>query len=103
MIQYLFLDLDNTILDFTKAESIAIRKTMSAYGLTPTDELAARYSAINDWHWKQLELGKMTRDQVLENRFGVLFQELGVEIHSYRAFCCRRHCHQCRRKQLKHQ
>ena len=47
MIKYLFLDLDNTILDFTKAESIAIRKTMRQYGLEPTDELAARYSAVN--------------------------------------------------------
>ena len=28
MIKYLFLDLDDTILDFKKAEAIAIRKTM---------------------------------------------------------------------------
>ena len=37
MIRYLFLDLDDTILDFKKAEAIAIRKTMAAYGLEPTD------------------------------------------------------------------
>ena len=51
MIKYLFLDLDNTILDFTKAESIAIRRTMSVYGLEPTDALAQRYSEVNDRHW----------------------------------------------------
>ena len=62
MIEYLFLDLDNTILDFNKAEAVAIRKTMREYGLEPTDALAARYSEINDRHWKALERGEMTRD-----------------------------------------
>ena len=80
MIQYLFLDLDNTILDFSKAESIAIRKTMSTYGLTPTDELAARYSAINDWHWKALERGELTKPQVVTQRFAVFFGEQGIEV-----------------------
>ena len=41
MIKYLFLDLDDTILDFKKAEAIAIRKTMAAYGADPTDANAA--------------------------------------------------------------
>jgi len=92
MIQYLFLDLDNTILDFNKAESIAIRKTMAAYGLEPTDALAARYSAINDLHWKALERGEMTRDQVVTGRFAVFFGENGIAVdpaevaHTYEKF-----------------
>ena len=80
MIQYLFLDLDNTILDFTKAESVAIRKTMRAYGLEPTDELAARYSAINDWHWKALERGELTKPEVVTRRFAVFFGEQGIDV-----------------------
>ena len=80
MIKYLFLDLDNTILDFTKAESIAIRKTMAQFGLGPTDALAARYSAVNDWHWKALERGELTRDQVVVGRFAAFFGEQGVEV-----------------------
>ena len=65
MIKYLFLDLDDTILDFKKAEAIAIRKTMAAYGLEPTDALAARYSEVNERHWKALERGELSRDQVV--------------------------------------
>ena len=80
MIQYLFLDLDDTILDFKKAEAIAIRKTMAAFGLEPTDALAARYSAVNDLHWKALERGEMTREQVLKGRFAMFFGEQGVEV-----------------------
>lgn len=80
MIKYLFLDLDNTILDFSKAEAIAIRKTMCAYGLEPTDELAARYSAINDWHWKALERGELTKPEVVTRRFAVFFGEQGIDV-----------------------
>ena len=80
MIEFLFLDLDDTILDFHKAERIAIAKTIRDFGVEPTEEILARYHVINKWHWEQLELGKLTRAEVLENRFQVLFAELGVEV-----------------------
>ncbi len=78
MIEFLFLDLDDTILDFHKAERLALSKTIRQFGVEPTDEVLSRYHIINKWHWEQLEQGKLTRAQVLENRFGVLFGELGV-------------------------
>ena len=78
MVEFLFLDLDDTILDFHKAERLAISKTIRQFGVEPTEEVLKRYHVINKWHWEQLEQGKLTRDQVLENRFGVLFEELGV-------------------------
>lgn len=80
MIEFLFLDLDDTILDFKKAEYIAIDKTIADFGVEPTEEVRHRYHIINKWHWEQLELGKLTRAEVLENRFKVLFSELGVEV-----------------------
>jgi len=78
MIEFLFLDLDDTILDFHKAERIALSKTIRQFGVEPTPEVLTRYHEINKWHWEQLELGTLTRAEVLENRFAVLFQELGV-------------------------
>ena len=78
MYEILFLDLDDTILDFHRAERIAIGKTIREFGVEPTEEILHRYHVINKWHWEQLEKGKLTRAQVLENRFGVLFNELGV-------------------------
>ena len=80
MIEFLFLDLDDTILDFHKAERIALSKTIRDFGVEPTEEVLHRYHLINKWHWEQLELGKLTRAEVLENRFKVLFQELGREV-----------------------
>ncbi len=78
MFEFLFLDLDDTILDFHKAERLAIAKTIRDFGVEPTETVLSRYHVINKWHWEQLELGKMTRAEVLENRFGMLFEELGV-------------------------
>lgn len=80
MIEYLMLDLDDTILDFHKAERIAIAKTIRDFGVEPTEEVLSRYHVINKWHWEQLELGTMTREEVLVGRFAVLFGEMGVTV-----------------------
>ncbi|MBR2047500.1 MAG: YjjG family noncanonical pyrimidine nucleotidase [Oscillospiraceae bacterium] len=80
MIEFLFLDLDDTILDFKKAEHIAIRKAIAEAGVEPTDEICARYSVINKGCWERLERGEWTREEVLQNRFGLLFEELGLTV-----------------------
>lgn len=77
MMEFLFLDLDDTILDFHKAERIALSKTLRDFGLEPTDAVLTRYHIINRRHWEALERGELTRDQVQEGRFRVLFAELG--------------------------
>ncbi len=79
MIEYLFLDLDDTILDFHGGEQTAIRQTLLSFGLEPTEAALTSYHRINQWHWQQLELGNMTREQVLEGRFRVLFAEIGIQ------------------------
>ena len=84
MIEFLFLDLDDTILDFHKAERIAISKTIREFGVEPTEEILSLYHEINKWHWEQLELGKLTRAEVLVNRFGVLFEKLGATVDAPR-------------------
>ena len=77
MTEILFLDLDDTILDFHKAERLAVAKTFRAFGLEPTDAVLTRYHEINKQHWQRLETGEITREQVLTGRFQVLFNELG--------------------------
>lgn len=83
MMEFLFLDMDDTILDFHKAETIALGKTLGDYGLTPTAAVCARYSQINREHWQRLENRELTRDQVVVGRFATLFREYGVEVDAY--------------------
>ena len=87
MYKFLFIDLDDTVFDFRKAERIAITKTIGDFGVEPTEEVLHRYHVINKWHWEQLELGLLTRQEVLENRFEKLFAEMGKVVD--KAACAR--------------
>ena len=82
MIESVLFDLDDTLLDFKKAEKLAIRKTFMHIGVPPSDELEERYSVINRSQWERLERGELTREEVLVTRFDILFAELGVKIPS---------------------
>ena len=75
----LFLDLDDTILDFRWAEHRALSRAMRSAGIEPTQAVLDRYSEINIAQWQKLELGLITREQVLLERFEILFEELGLE------------------------
>lgn len=79
MLEFLFLDLDDTILDFKMAEYKALQGTLREFGIEPTDAICGRYSEINKRHWEALERGELTRPQVMVGRFETLFRELGVE------------------------
>lgn len=81
MIEFLLLDLDDTILDFHKAEHIALSKTLRTFGLEPTEAVLSRYSQINKAHWERLERKELTRSQVLVGRFAQLFQEAGISVN----------------------
>ena len=80
MIECLLIDLDDTILDFHKAERIGLCNTLCHYGAEPTEETIALYLQINAAHWRALEQGQMTRKQVNEGRFETLFCQLGREV-----------------------
>ena len=79
MMEFLFLDLDDTILDFRQAEHTAITRTLSAFGIDPTEEITEAYRRINLRCWKELERGTLTRDDLKRVRFEKLFQQFGVE------------------------
>lgn len=76
----ILIDIDDTLFDFGIAERVAIAKAYRDYGIEPTEERLARYSAINIAQWEAMERGELTRDQVLLRRHELFFAELGVQI-----------------------
>ena len=68
MFNFVFLDADDTLLDFLLTERAAITESFQRFGLSPTDDLITQYSAI------------ITRDRVLIERFEILFARLGADI-----------------------
>lgn len=83
MIKNVLFDLDDTLLDFHRAEAEAIRYTLKEFGIDPTDENVALYSKINRSCWAKLETGEFTREEVLHRRFDMLFETLGVDGDSH--------------------
>lgn len=79
MVKNIFIDLDDTLLDFLGAEKAALTRTLQHFGITPDERVLARYSAINDAQWKLLEKGEITREQVKWRRFALLFEEFGLQ------------------------
>ena len=78
MIRNVLIDLDNTILDFDKAEQVALGKTMRELGLEPTDERIAVYHRVNKLCWERLERKEIERAEVFRLRFALFFKEVGI-------------------------
>ena len=79
MIKAILLDLDNTLLDFYRAEEAAILGTLRDMHIDPKPGIAARYSAINAGQWALIEQGQTTRERALVRRFELLLEELGAD------------------------
>ena len=80
MIEFVLIDLDDTILDFHKAERIGLENTLRHFGLEPNEATIALYLEINQDHWRRLERGEISRKQVNEGRFTELFRRFGKEV-----------------------
>lgn len=73
-------DVDGTLLDFSAAESAAIRSLFREFSLGEcTDEMVRRYSKINEGFWQRLERNEITKDRVLVGRFETFFTEQGID------------------------
>ena len=78
MIEYVFLDLDDTILDFGQQERRAVARTLAAFGVEPTAEVVDRYTFHSESCWRALERGELSRSEVRVRRFRLLFREIGA-------------------------
>lgn len=87
MIKVILWDIDGTILDFNIAERTAIRECFSLFQLGEcTDIMLARYSAINADYWRRLELGEISKPEVLTGRFRDFFQAEQIPFENAEAF-----------------
>ena len=79
MIKVILWDIDGTLLDFASAEKAAIQSCFDRFGLGRcTDEMLARYSAINRTYWQRLERKELTKPEILVGRFETFFAQEGL-------------------------
>ncbi len=79
------LDMDDTLLDFERAERAGVYDTFRAIGLCADDAVATRFHEINDSLWKALERGEIVRERIVYKRFEMLFGEYGITADVNRA------------------
>ena len=79
MIKVILWDIDGTLLNFLKAENVAIKKCFESHKLGQcTDEMIERYSVINKKYWERLERGEISKTEVLVGRFEEFFASEGI-------------------------
>lgn len=75
----LYFDLDNTILDFTASEYNAIAKLLSMHNLPVSNEIIAKYSAINQSWWERFERGEIKKEEIFSGRFKTFVDFYGYD------------------------
>lgn len=80
MYKYILWDIDGTVLDFHKAEHLAINALFEKYKIgTCTDEMLSLYKEINIKYWQRLERNELTKNEILVCRFRDFFEKIGVD------------------------
>ena len=77
--KFLLFDLDHTLLDFDSAEDIALTQLLEEEGVEDIQAYKNYYVPTNKALWKDLELKKITKQELVNTRFAKLFAHFGIE------------------------
>lgn len=72
-------DMDGTLLNYKAAQKEALTQVFRTIHKPLTDDMRELYSQINDAYWEKLELGEVTREELLYGRFETFFEQVGIE------------------------
>jgi len=75
----IFMDIDNTLLDFHAGTVESLNTLLAEFGLELTQERADRFFVINDDLWLQYEHGEIEKSQIFPTRFQRYLGEMGIE------------------------
>ena len=77
--KFLLFDLDHTLLDFDAAEDVALTQLLKEEGVTDIQAYKDYYVPMNKSLWKDLELKKIRKQELVNTRFSKLFSHFGIE------------------------
>ena len=78
-IKAVFLDIDNTLLDFNACSRLSMEKGFADFGLSFAPEMYDAFKRVNDGLWLQIEKETLTRCELHRTRWGLVFKELGIQ------------------------
>ena len=77
--KFLLFDLDHTLLDFDAAEDVALSHLLKEEGVEDIQAYKDYYVPMNKTLWKDLELKKITKQELVNTRFAKLFAHFVIE------------------------
>ena len=77
--KFLLFDLDHTLLDFDASEDIALTQLLKEEGVEDIQAYKSYYVPMNKALWKDLELKKISKQELVNTRFSRLFAHFGLE------------------------
>ena len=87
MIKVLLWDLDNTLLDFSKAEKAAIAVTFDKMNMSKfTTKMYNSYTKIDRLYWHKIEKKELSKDVALVKRYEDLFALYGLDTSMAKEF-----------------
>ncbi len=85
MYSHIFLDLDDTLLDFQAGQRTSFEAVLAHYDIPFDENLYGVYNEVNQILWRQLEQGGLTRAQLQERRFSLFFADIGLNLSGVEA------------------
>ncbi len=79
MIKVVFIDIDNTLLDFNKSSAQAIEKSFIEHNLPYSDHVFNTFIKTNVGLWQRIERGEFTREQLHQERWNMILKQLQLK------------------------
>ncbi len=79
--KFVLFDADATLLDFKRSEYEAVIDVLEKFLLPVSDEIIAKYSKINDEHWKMLERGEIEKNRLYAARWERFCEYYGFDVN----------------------
>ena len=75
----IFMDIDNTLLDFNAGTADSLRQLLADFGEELTEERLARFFEINNSLWTAYEHGEIEKSYIFPTRFQQWLGEMDIE------------------------
>jgi len=79
MIRAVFMDVDDTLLDFHECARLSALHAAKTAGITLPDHFMDTFMRLNNHYWRLIEEGRMTREELHQVRWASILRELGID------------------------
>ena len=79
-IKAVFIDIDNTLLDFNKCALWSMQKAFNDYGLSFENSMFDTFNIINNRLWLRIEKGELTKEELYACRWNMIFALIRIDV-----------------------